>query len=62
MAPSEALVQAAIAPCDPVGSDSHLERALAGQIALHVAEHHGPVVFVSMELTDVDLAVRWSRC
>jgi len=32
--------------------------ALAGQIALHVAEHHGPVVFVSMELTDVDLAVR----
>ncbi len=32
--------------------------ALAGQIALHVAEHHGPVVFVSMELTDVDLGVR----
>ncbi len=32
--------------------------ALAGQIALHVAEHHGPVVFVSMELSDVDLAVR----
>jgi replicative DNA helicase len=32
--------------------------ALAGQTALHVAEHHGPVVFVSMELTDVDLAVR----
>jgi replicative DNA helicase len=32
--------------------------ALAGQIALHVAEQHGPVVFVSMELTDVDLAVR----
>jgi len=32
--------------------------ALAGQIALHVAEHRGPVVFVSMELTDVDLAVR----
>lgn len=32
--------------------------ALAGQIALHVAEHHAPVVFVSMELTDVDLAVR----
>src|SRR5437660_2511417 len=32
--------------------------ALAGQIALHVAEHHGPVVFVSMELTDIDLAVR----
>jgi len=32
--------------------------AIAGQIALHVAEHHGPVVFVSMELTDVDLAVR----
>jgi replicative DNA helicase len=25
---------------------------------LHVAEQHGPVVFVSMELTDVDLAVR----
>jgi replicative DNA helicase len=23
-----------------------------------VAEHHGPVIFVSMELTDVDLAVR----
>jgi replicative DNA helicase len=32
--------------------------ALAGQIALHVAEQHGPVVFVSMELTDVDLGVR----
>jgi DnaB-like helicase N terminal domain/DnaB-like helicase C terminal domain len=32
--------------------------AIAGQIALHVAEHHGPVVLVSMELTDVDLAVR----
>ncbi len=32
--------------------------AIAGQIALHVAEHHGPVVFVSMELTDVDLGVR----
>src|SRR5437867_6161863 len=32
--------------------------AIAGQIALHVAEQHGPVVFVSMELTDVDLAVR----
>ncbi len=32
--------------------------ALAGQIALHVAERHGPVVFVSMELTDVDLGVR----
>jgi len=32
--------------------------AIAGQIALHVAEHHGPVLFVSMELTDVDLAVR----
>ncbi len=32
--------------------------ALAGQIALHVGEHHGPVVFVSMELSDVDLAVR----
>ncbi len=32
--------------------------APAGQIALHVAEHHRPVVFVSMELTDVDLAVR----
>src|ERR1700730_1549830 len=32
--------------------------AIGGQIALHVAEHHGPVVFVSMELTDVDLAVR----
>jgi replicative DNA helicase len=32
--------------------------AIAGQIALHVAERHGPVVFVSMELTDVDLAVR----
>jgi len=25
---------------------------------LHVAERHGPVIFVSMELTDVDLAVR----
>jgi hypothetical protein len=32
--------------------------ALAGQIALHVAEHHGPVVVVSMELTEVDLGVR----
>src|SRR5438445_10624994 len=32
--------------------------AMAGQIALHVAERHGPVIFVSMELTDVDLAVR----
>jgi replicative DNA helicase len=32
--------------------------AVAGQVALHVAEHHGPVVFVSMELSDVDLAVR----
>jgi replicative DNA helicase len=32
--------------------------AITGQIALHVAEHHGPVVFVSMELSDVDLAVR----
>jgi replicative DNA helicase len=32
--------------------------ALAGQVALHVAESHGPVVFVSMELTDVDLGVR----
>jgi replicative DNA helicase len=32
--------------------------AISGQIALHVAEQHGPVVFVSMELTDVDLAVR----
>jgi replicative DNA helicase len=31
--------------------------AIAGQIALHVAELR-PVVFVSMELTDVDLAVR----
>ncbi|GAC1524363.1 MAG: hypothetical protein NVS2B16_32860 [Chloroflexota bacterium] len=32
--------------------------ALAGQIALHVAEHHGPAVFANMELTDVDLARR----
>jgi replicative DNA helicase len=32
--------------------------ALAGQIALHVAEQHGPVIFVSMELTAVDLGVR----
>jgi replicative DNA helicase len=32
--------------------------AMAGQVALHVAEQHGPVVFVSMELTDVDLGVR----
>src|SRR5439155_24902370 len=32
--------------------------AIAGQIALHVGERHGPVVFVSMELTDVDLGVR----
>jgi replicative DNA helicase len=32
--------------------------AVAGQIALHVGQQHGPVVFVSMELTDVDLGVR----
>ncbi len=32
--------------------------ALAGQIALHVADQHGPVVFVSMELSAVDLGVR----
>jgi hypothetical protein len=32
--------------------------ALAGQIAQHVAEQHGPVIFVSMELTAVDLGVR----
>ncbi len=32
--------------------------ALAGQIALHVAEQHGPVIFVSMELTAVDLGVQ----
>ena len=32
--------------------------ALGGQIALHVAEHAGPVVFVSMELTGVELGVR----
>jgi replicative DNA helicase len=32
--------------------------ALAGQVALHVGEHQGPVVFVSMELSKVDLAVR----
>jgi replicative DNA helicase len=32
--------------------------AMAGQIAPHVAEQHGPVVFVSMELTDVDLGVQ----
>jgi replicative DNA helicase len=32
--------------------------AIAGQIALHVGQRHGPVVFVSMELTDVDLGVR----
>src|SRR5919199_1302384 len=32
--------------------------ALAGQIPLPVGAPHGPVVFVSMELTDVDLAVR----
>jgi replicative DNA helicase len=31
---------------------------LAGQVALHVAEHHGPVIFVSMELTAADLGVR----
>jgi replicative DNA helicase len=28
------------------------------EIALHVAEQHGPVVFISIELTDVDLTVR----
>ena len=33
--------------------------ALAGQVALHVGEHHGPVVFVSMELSEIDLAVRF---
>lgn len=33
--------------------------ALAGQIALHVGENHGPVAFISMELSDVDLAVRF---
>ena len=33
--------------------------AIAGQVALHVGEQHGPVVFVSMELTEVDLAVRF---
>ena len=33
--------------------------ALAGQIALHVGEHHGPVVFVSTELSEIDLAVRF---
>jgi replicative DNA helicase len=33
--------------------------AIAGQVALHVGERHGPVVFVSMELSDVDLAVRF---
>lgn len=33
--------------------------ALAGQVALHVAHHDGPVLFVSMELTAVDLGVRF---
>jgi len=38
--------------------DGHGQDGTAGQIALHVGEHHGPVMFGSMELTDVDLAVR----
>jgi replicative DNA helicase len=33
--------------------------AIAGQVALHVGDRHGPVVFVSMELSEVDLAVRF---
>jgi replicative DNA helicase len=32
---------------------------LAGQIALHVGQHHGPVAFVSMELNEKDLGVRF---
>ncbi len=31
---------------------------LAGQTALHLAKQRGPVVFVSMELSAVDLGVR----
>src|SRR5262249_28049567 len=42
----------------PAASAGTGKTALAGQIALHVSEQHGPVIFVSMELTDVDLAVR----
>jgi len=33
--------------------------AIAGQIALHVGEQHGPVAFVSMELNEKDLGVRF---
>jgi len=32
---------------------------LCGQVAVHVGEHHGPVAFVSMELTKEDLGVRF---
>jgi replicative DNA helicase len=32
---------------------------LAAQIALHVGERHGPVAFVSMELTEADLGTRF---
>jgi replicative DNA helicase len=32
---------------------------LAAQVALHVGERHGPVVFVSMELTEADLGTRF---
>jgi replicative DNA helicase len=39
-------------------STGTLKTAVAGQVALHVAERHGPVVFVTMELCDVDPAVR----
>ena len=36
--------------------------ALGGQIALHVAQHSGPVLFVSMELTGVELGYAWWPC
>jgi hypothetical protein len=45
-------------PVPPGAATGSGKTAVAGQIALRVAEQHGPVVFVSMELTDIDLAVR----
>jgi replicative DNA helicase len=33
--------------------------ALAGQVALHVGERQGPVAFMSVELTEADLGVRF---
>jgi replicative DNA helicase len=56
--------------CIAVDAPSHLFLAgrecipthntqLAAQVALHVGERHGPVVFVSMELTEADLGTRF---